>query len=161
MIRSQCVNKQSQDLHVNKRDFLQFNVLGHVQCVWSRCCDSVFSSAWVRLPCCLLTGSLKRDVLGIYLTKFSESVITKIQNLWGSSFVSKYSKSFSHFKNAGKNWAKTFCFWDNCIWIRIVKLFLLRTGYFSSVANVLASSPKIWHVNSRDFFQLKWLGGDH
>ena len=42
------------------------------------------------------------------------------------------------------------------MWIGIVKLSLLRTGYFSSAANVLRSSPKIWHVNKRDFFKFNW-----
>ena len=51
---------------------------------------------------------------------------------------------------------KIFSFWDNCIWIGIVKLSLLRTGCFSSEANVLRSSPKIWHVNKRDFFKFNW-----
>ena len=55
---------------------------------------------------------------------------------------------------------KNFCFSDNCIWIGVAKFFLLRTGYISSVANVLSSSPKIWHVNKRDFFQLSWVGSD-
>ena len=32
-----------------------------------------------------------------------------------------------------------------------LKLSLLGTGYFSWAANVLTSSPKIWHVNKRDF----------
>ena len=46
-------------------------------------------------------------------------------------------------------------FQDRCIWIGIVKLSLLRTGYFSSAANVLTSSTKIWHANNKgDFFQL-------
>ena len=62
------------------------------------------------------------------------------------------------FKNAAKNWEIDFSFLDNYIWIGIVKLSLLRTGYFSSAANVLTSSPKIWHVNKRDFFQLIRLG---
>ena len=42
----------------------------------------------------------------------------------------------------------------------MVKLYLLRTGYFLSVASVLTCSPKIWHVNKRDFFQLYWFGSD-
>ena len=46
------------------------------------------------------------------------------------------------------------------IWIDIVKLSLLRTGYFSLAANVLTRSPKIWHFNKRDFFQLIWLSKD-
>ena len=53
-----------------------------------------------------------------------------------------------------KRLRKTFFFTDNCIWIGIVKLSLLRTGYLSSESNVLTSSPKIWHVNKGDFFQL-------
>ena len=37
---------------------------------------------------------------------------------------------------------KAFCFWDNCISIGIVKLSLLRRGYFSSAANVLQAVPR-------------------
>ena len=109
-----------------------------------------------RLPCCLLKGPLKRNFLHVYLTTFSESVISEIKKLWRSSFVSRCSKSNLDFKNVAKNSEKDFCFWDNCIWIGIVKLSLLRTGYFSSAANVLRSSPKIWHVNKRDFFKFNW-----
>ena len=79
-----------------------------------------------------------------------------MKNLWGSCFVSKYSKFHLNLKNAGKNWEKVFCFWDNCIWISIVKLSPVRTRYFLSVANGLKRSCKIWHVNKRDFFQLIW-----
>ena len=49
-----------------------------------------------------------------------------------------------------------FWFWDNCIWIGIVQLSLLRAGYFSSAANVLKSSPKILYVNKGDFCELNW-----
>ena len=97
-------------------------------------------------------------LLDIYVTNFSESVISEIQMLWGSSFFSKYLKFNLYFKNSAKNWEKVFCFWYNCIWTGIVKLYLLRIGYFSSAANVLISSPKIWHVSNRDFFQLSRLG---
>ena len=55
-------------------------------------------------------------------------------------------------------WEKLFCFWDSCIWTGIVKLSLLRRGYFSSPANVLANTPKILQVDKREFFQLNWLG---
>ena len=53
-----------------------------------------------------------------------------------------------------------FIFWDNSIWISIVKFSLLRAGYFSSVANVLTNSPKIWHVNMRDFLQHNFHASD-
>ena len=55
------------------------------------------------------------------------------------------------FKNGEKNWEKDFCCWGNCIWIGIVKLCILRAGYFSSVANKLTSSRKFLHVHKRDF----------
>ena len=108
----------------------------------------------------LVEGSSEIGLFKHYLTTFSESVISEIQKLWGSYFFSKYSKFDLNSRNAGKIWEKVFCFWDNCIWIGIVKLSLLRTGYFSLAANVLTSSPKIWHVKNRDFFQLNWLGSD-
>ena len=82
------------------------------------------------------------------------------KNLWGSLFGSKCLKLDLDFKNAAKNWEKVFCFWDNCIWIVIVKFSLLKTGYFSSVGNVLTTSHKILQVNKRDFFQLNFLGSD-
>ena len=75
-------------------------------------------------------------------------------------FFSKSSKFNLDFKKAAKNWEEAFCFSMNCIWIGVVKLSLLRTGYFSSAANVLTSSTKILHVNKREFFQLHWLGSD-
>ena len=118
------------------------------------CCDAVFMSSWARLPCCLSKDPLKRDFLDIYLTTFSETVISKIQNLRGLSFFPKFNLDF---KNAAQNWEKVFCFWGNCIRIDIVKVSLLRTGYLKSASNVLTRSPKIWHVNKRDFFRLNWL----
>ena len=78
-----------------------------------------------------------------------------------SSFFSKCLKFNLDFKNGEKNWEKVFCCWGNCIWIDIVKLCLLRAGYFSSAVNVLTSSPKIFHIKNIVFFQLNWLCNDH
>ena len=75
-------------------------------------------------------------------------------------FFSKYSKFQLDFKKEGKILRKTFCFSDNCIWICTVKLSLLRSGYFSLGDNVLTSSPKIGHVNKRDFFEHNFLVSD-
>ena len=75
-------------------------------------------------------------------------------------FFSKCSKFQIYFENSAKNLEKVFCFSDNCIWIGIVKLSLLRRGYFSSVANVLKSIPKIWHVNKKDFFEHNFPSSD-
>ena len=77
-----------------------------------------------------------------------------------SSFFSKYSKFNLDSKNGEKNSEKVFRFWDNCIWIGIVKFSLLRTGQFSSITNLLTRSPKIWHVNTRNFFDYKFPATD-
>ena len=106
-------------------------------------------------------GPLKHDFLDVYLITFSEYVFLEIQKLWGSSFLSRCSKFILDSKISAKSSEKSFCFWDNCIWIGIVKLFLLRTAYFSSAANVLTSTPKIFHVNKRDSSWLNWFGSDH
>ena len=55
---------------------------------------------------------------------------------------------------------KNFYSLNNCIWIDMVKLSLLRTGYFSSDTSVLKNSKKILQVKKKDFFQLNWLGRD-
>ena len=62
------------------------------------------------------------------------------------------------FKNGAKNWQKAFNFSGNWIGIGVVKLSLWRARYFSSAANVLRSSPKILHIEKRDFFQPIFLG---
>ena len=120
------------------------------------CAD--FNNVCARLRCCLSKVRPKQDYLDIYLTTFSESVISEIQNLWRSSFFSKYLKFHLDFKNVGKTCEKTFCFWENCIWIGMIKFSLLRTGYFSLAGNVLTSSPKIFHVNKTELIQLNGLG---
>ena len=43
---------------------------------------------------------------------------------------------------------------------RIASEFVSLSCHFSSAANVLASSPKIWHVNKRDFFEHNLLSSD-
>ena len=121
---------------------------------------------WYRFEQCfgmftvLLVIGFFQSFLDIYLTTFLDSLISKLQNLCESSFFSKYWKFTPDFKNTAKRREKVSCFWDNCFSIGIVKLSLLRTRYFSSAGNVLTSSPKIWHVKNRDFFQLNLLGSD-
>ena len=154
------LKRSTKILRVNKRDFLQLYRLGSDQSIRSRCYDADFNSAWVCLPCCLSKGPLKKHFLDIYLTMFSEFVTSKIQKLCESSFFSKRSKFQLDFKKAAQNREKYFCFWDNIILIAIVKLSLLRTGYFSLIANVLTGGPNVWHVNQRDFFKHNFHVGD-
>ena len=126
---------------------------------------------WGRFEPCLGTFTLlflnvfpvvplKLVFLDFYLTTFSEYVISEIKKLWGSLFFSKYSKFNLDLKNAAKNSEKGFWYLDNCIWIGIVKLSPLRTGYFSSAANLLKRSSKILRFNKRDFFRLYRRGSD-
>ena len=61
-----------------------------------------------------------------------------------ASFFSNCSKFNLVFGKAEKKWEKVFCFGYNWIWIGIVKLHLLRTGYSLSAAIAVTSSPKIW-----------------
>ena len=146
--------------HFNNRDFFQISSLDSDHWIWKSFCDAYFNSACVRVPCCLSKGPLKWDFLDIYLTTFSESLNSEIQNLWRSFFVSKYLIFHLDFKNSVKNSGKVLCFWENCIWIGIVKFSLLRTSYSSTAKNVLTSSPKILHVHKRDFFQLNLFSSD-
>ena len=102
----------------------------------------------------------KPDLLDIYLTMTSESVISEIQNLWGSSFSSKCSKFKLDFINEEKTSENFFSFWDNCTLTGIVKFTLLKTGDLSLAANMLENSSKILHVNKRYFFQLNCFASD-
>ena len=144
--------------HVHKRD--SFHIYFALINEYDRSGHADFNNAWARLSYCLWKHNVKQNFLDIYLTTFSEFVISKIQNLWESSLFSKCSKFKLDLENRAKNGEKLLCSWDNCIWICIVKLSLLRTGYFSSATYVLTSSPNIWPVNKRDFFELNWLGCD-
>ena len=85
---------------------------------------------------------------GTFYTFFSNFKKTKSMRVM---FIFKMLRVSARFQKWSKKLRKSFCWLDNCIWIGIVKLSLLRTGYFSSAANVLTSSPKILHVNKRDF----------
>ena len=91
---------------------------------------------------------------------FSESVISEIHSLWGSSFFWKCSKFNVDYRNAEKNWEKVFCFWDNSIWIGCVKLSLLRGEYLSSAVNVLTNSLNILNSGNIDLFQLNYVDSD-
>ena len=91
-------------LHVNKRDILENNCLSSHQSIWSRCYDADFNSVLARLPLCLSKFPLKLDFLDIYLTMFSESITSKIQNLWGSPFLSTCLKFNIDFKNGANIW---------------------------------------------------------
>ena len=63
-------------------------------------------------------------------------------------------------KNAEKKSEKVFSFWDKCIRIVRVELFLLRRKYLSSAVNVWIKNLQTWHVTKSDFFQLNSVHSD-
>ena len=115
------------------------------------------NSAWARLPCCFSKDLLKGDFLEFIWPRFRSLKFRKCKIYAGHLFI----QNLVDWKNAPRNWEKVFCFWDNCIWIGIVKLSLLRRAYMLSAATVWTRSLKTWHVNKRNFSQLNCLEIDH
>ena len=145
---------------VNKRDFFptQFDwqwSIKMIKVLWCR-----FQQCLRKFTMLLVEGSPETGLfrhLSYHVFRVSNFANKKSMS---AIFCFKIFKIWSRFQKFKKNWEKVFGFWDNCIWIGIVQLSLIRTGFFSSAANVLTSSPKISHVNKGDFFQLSWLGSD-
>ena len=59
-----------------------------------------------------------------------------------------------------KNSEKVFCFRENYIWIRWVKLSISRTEYLPSALSVLGKRLEILHITRRDFLEDNFLGND-
>ena len=66
-------------------------------------------------------------------------------------FFWKCSKFNADLKNAEKNSEKLISFWDKCIWIVYIHLFLLIREYLSLAVNVLRKGLKNFHVFKSDF----------
>ena len=66
-------------------------------------------------------------------------------------FLWKLSKFNTNSKNAQNNSEKIFRFWDQCIWIVCIDLFLLIREYLSSAVNVLRKGLKNFHESKSDF----------
>ena len=66
-------------------------------------------------------------------------------------FLWKCSKFNTDPKNAKKYSEKIFGFWDKCIWIVCILLFLLIGEYVSLAVNVLRNALKNFHVSKSDF----------
>ena len=69
----------------------------------------------------------------------------------GHLFFWKCSKFNTEAKSAQNNSEKIFGFWDKCIWIVCIHLFLLIREYLSSAVNVLRKGLKNFHVSKKDF----------
>ena len=86
----------------------------------------------------------------------SQSVISEIHKLLGSFFFSKFSRFDANFRNERKSSEKSFCFLDNCTWIRFVKFYLLRREYLSSAVNFSKKRPKTSVIRKKYIFQLNF-----
>ena len=103
-----------------------------------------FKSAYAPLLYCFSKCPLKRDFLDIYQVTFWESLISKFQNLWGSSFLTKYLKLNLDFKNAAKDWKKK-CFFPQLIASRLTTMILIDTSEYDKGA-VMQIWTVLWHV---------------
>ena len=159
-VSRECVKKQSHDLASQKHRLFLIELtwqwlINMIKVLW--CTFQPWLGKFIML---LLEGSPETRFFR-HLSGYDFAVRNfKITKSMRVSFLSKCSKFNLDIKIDARNAEKGFCFWDNCIWIGIVKLSLLRRGYFSSAANVLTSSPKIWHVNKADCFQLNWISSN-
>ena len=66
-------------------------------------------------------------------------------------FFWKCSKFNTNSKNAQSNSEKIFGFWDKCIWMVCIHLFLLIREYLSLAVNVSRKGLKNFHVSKSDF----------
>ena len=55
---------------------------------------------------------------------------------------------------------RVFSFWDNCMWMGVIKLSLLGREHLSTTLIVLTKSLKLSHITKRDFLQLSCLPVD-
>ena len=112
------------------------------------------------LPYCLWRGSLKQDFLDIYLTTYFGVRHFRSTETMRVIFFWECSNFNVELKNLKSNSEKWFCFWDKCIWIRCIKLPVLRKEYLSFSVNVLTNSLKISYLTKSDYFQLNYLHSD-
>ena len=122
---------------------------------------------WCRFQQCLgtFTMLLVEGSSGTGLFRHLHDYVFRVRNFGQTKsmtviFSFEIFKIYSRCQKGARNSEKAFCFSDKCIWIGIVKFSLIRIEYFSSAANVLTLSAKIWYVNNRDFSWLNWLCTD-
>ena len=96
----------------------------------------------------------------IYLTRFSESVTSKIHQPWGSSFFENIRNFIYILKNAKKDWENFFLFRDDCISIGCINFSLLILEGLWTTVSLLKNSRKILPITKRDFSELSCLHRD-
>ena len=96
--------------HITKRGFFQLTFLHSVQWTWVGCCRGDFKSLFHRLPYCLSKGLLKRNFLGIYLTKLF--AVPSFGDTWMMRvfFFKKMFTIWSRFQKCRTQFTKRFLF---------------------------------------------------
>ena len=95
-------------------------------------------------------GSLKRDFLDIYLTKYFGD--RKLKNTSSMRAIWKFRK-------LKKKLEIIVHFWENCIWKCCYKFSRLRREYLLSSLSGLTNSNKILHISQRDFLTIFAFAG--
>ena len=112
----------------------------------------------------LTIGGCYETVLFRYLSDhtfyISQSLISEIHNLRGSSFFSKCWKFDVDSRNIVKYWEKAFTVLDNCFLIGCFKFSLLRREYLSSVIKELTKYLKGYNITNRDIFSISSSSSD-
>ena len=95
-------------LHITKRNLVKLNCLGIHQELSEGCRHLDLNTVWVRLPSCLLKGTVKRRFLHIYLTTFFG--VRNFGNTLDISvaFFKKTSKIYFKFRKCRKKLWKEF-----------------------------------------------------
>ena len=114
-------------------------------------CSKKFRKIFCCWDNCIWIGFVDLSLLGTGLFPLAANVLTSSPKIW---YVNKrdYLHSIALAVISQYDKGAVFCFRDNCIWTGIVVLSVLRTGYFSTTAEVLTSNPKIFHANKWVFF---------
>ena len=98
-----------------------------------------------------------RIFLALRQPHFSRSIISKIFQLWSSSFFWKCSKFYADSENVKKHWEEVFGFKDNGIWMWWGNSSLLWSEFMWSAINVLPKSPEISDLTGGDVFELYFI----
>ena len=165
VIGSQLANKQSKEFPYHSEKFFQPELRSQWSINMVKVLSFRFQQCFGPFPILHVASHvshvpLNRDFLDIYQTTSFRVISSKIHDLWGSSFLENISKLNRNSENARKNSENIFRSWDNCIWKCCYKLCLLRREYLSSAVYRLTNSPKILHIDQREFFQLNCLHRD-
>ena len=123
--------------------------------IWWKCSHADFTSVWDPLTCWLSKSVLERCFLKSCLTKSFTVCNFRNKVAMMIIFFFKCLKFDIDSRNGTKKSEQSFCFKDNCIWIRDDKFTQSRREYLSLAVNVLRNTPKIYHRTKGHILEIK------